>query len=103
MTKEERHLWYDFLKGLCVTVRRQHIIGPYIADFYCAEAALVIEIDGSQHYEEEHTKKDQIRDAYFRSCGLRVKRYSNLDINTQFSGVCEDLYEAIYNGKKPSP
>ena len=52
MTKEERHLWYDFLKGLPVMVHRQKVFGNYIADFYIAEAKLVIELDGSQHYEE---------------------------------------------------
>ena len=49
MTEEERHLWYDFLKGLPVTVNRQKVIGRYIVYFYCAEAKLVIEIDGTQH------------------------------------------------------
>ena len=51
MTKEERHLWYDFLRGLPVMVHRQKVIGKYIVDFYIAEANLVIELDGSQHYE----------------------------------------------------
>jgi len=50
MTREERHLWYDFLKGLPVTIQRQKLIDPYVVDFYCASAKLVIEIDGSQHY-----------------------------------------------------
>ena len=47
MTKEERHLWYDFLKKLPITIQRQKVIGQYIVDFYCASAKLVIEIDGS--------------------------------------------------------
>ena len=49
MTKEERHLWYDCLKNLPVTVHRQKIFGPYIVDFYIAEGRLIIELDGTQH------------------------------------------------------
>ena len=52
MTKEERHLWYDFLRSYPVRFSRQKVLGKYIADFYCAEAKLVIELDGSQHYED---------------------------------------------------
>ena len=101
MTKEERHLWYDFLKPLDVTVKRQHIIGSYIVDFYIASAKLVIELDGSQHYEDPAS--DQIRDAYLSSLGILVRRYSNTEINRQFSAVCEDILEIIYTRKKPSP
>ena len=91
MTKEERHLWYDYLKSLPVTVKRQMVIGPYIVDFYIAEAKLVIELDGSQHFEEEGIAADQERDRYLSELGLRVLRYSNLDINRNFRGVCEDI------------
>ena len=52
MTKEERHLWYDFLRAYPVRFSRQKVLGKYIADFYSAEAKLVIELDGSQHYED---------------------------------------------------
>ncbi|MBQ9518178.1 MAG: DUF559 domain-containing protein, partial [Eubacterium sp.] len=65
MTREERHLWYDFLKGLPVTFNRQKVIGSYIADFYCASAKIIVELDGSQHYEEKGVNKDEKRDAYF--------------------------------------
>ena len=91
MTKEERHLWYDYLKSLPVTVKRQMVIGPYIVDFYIAEAKLVIELDGSQHFEEEGIAADQERDRYLSELELRVLRYSNLDINRNFRGVCEDI------------
>ena len=91
MTKEERHLWYDFLKQLPVTVHRQKIFGNYIADFYIAAAKLVIELDGSQHYEETNRQKDVLRDAYFQSIGCKVLRYSNEEINQRFAGVCEDI------------
>ena len=95
MTKEERHLWYDFLKSLPVTVNRQKVIGNYIADFYCASAKLIIEIDGSQHFEEKGKKTDTIRDKYFDKLGIKVKRYSNHDINNNFDGVCEDILRCL--------
>ena len=91
MTKEERRLWYDFLKKLPVTVNRQKVIGDYIADFYCASAKLVIELDGSQHYEDAGIEKDLKRDSFFGSRGYMVKRYTNTDINQRFDAVCEEL------------
>ena len=95
MTKEERHRWYDFLKGLPVTVNRQKVIGKYIVDFYCAEAKLVIELDGSQHYEQKASDKDFERDQYLNTLGMKVFRYSNFDVLKNFSGVCEDILENI--------
>ena len=95
MTKEERHLWYDFLKGLPVTVNRQKVIGHTIVDFYCAEAKLVIEIDGTQHYEQAGKEADRERDDYLKSIGLHVVRYSNRDINRSFEGVCADIMTRI--------
>ena len=91
MTKEERHLWYDFLKPLPFTVNRQKVIGNYIVDFYIAKYKLVIEIDGSQHYEENNKHKDVERDDYLKGLDLSVLRYSNYDINNNFDGVCEDI------------
>ena len=96
MTKEERHLWYDFLKTLPVTVHRQKIIGPYIVDFYIADAKIVIELDGSQHYENEGIRKDAERDAFLRSQEMIVLRYSNSDINNNFRGVCQDIWNRLY-------
>ena len=95
MTKEEKHLWYDFLKTLPVTVNRQKVIGRYIADFYCANSKIVIEIDGSQHYKEENAQKDKERDEYLKSLGIKVLRYSNLDINKNFEGVCKDILSKL--------
>ena len=100
MTKEERHLWYDCLKELPVMVHRQKVIGPYIVDFYIADAKLVIELDGSQHYELEGKQRDAVRDSYLESMGLTVVRYSNAEINREFRAVCEDIWNRI---KKPSP
>ena len=91
MTKEERHLWYDFFKKIDFTVNRQKVIGPYIVDFYCASAKVVIELDGSQHYKEQGIEADKIRDEYLSGLGIKVLRYSNLDIHKNFNGVCLDI------------
>ena len=95
MTKEERRLWYDFLKQLPLTVNRQKVIGRYIVDFYCASAKLVIELDGSQHYESEGTTSDQERDYALNQLGITVVRYSNSDIDRNFDGVCADLLRRL--------
>ncbi|MBR3128918.1 MAG: DUF559 domain-containing protein [Clostridia bacterium] len=91
MTKEERHLRYDFLKGLPVTVHRQKILGNYIADFYIAPKKLVIELDGSQHYMDKGVRADWDRDAWMRKNGITVLRYTNLQIRREFTAVCEDI------------
>jgi very-short-patch-repair endonuclease len=96
MTKEERHLWYDFLKSLPVTINRQKVIGQYIVDFYCASARLVIEVDGSQHFEDGNLEKDKSRDNYLRSIGLTVNRYSNDEINPAFESVCDDIFQFVF-------
>ena len=103
MTKEERHLWYDFLQGLPITINRQKIIGSYIADFYCASAKLVIELDGSQHYEDTKLKADENRDKYLRSFGLTIKRYSNAEINQDFESVCLDIYNFLFPDEQQPP
>lgn len=89
MTKEERHLWYDFLSKYPVRFRRQEIIENYIADFYCDKAKLAIELDGSQHYEDAALLKDKIRTEHLESHGLTVMRIPNNEITRNFSGVCE--------------
>lgn len=101
MTKEERCLWYDFLKGLPVTVNRQKVIGRYIADFYCAEAKIVIELDGSQHNEEDSKSYDEKRDAYLNSLGITVLRYTNVAIRENFPEVCKDIKEHIFPPASP--
>ena len=95
MTKEERRLWYDFLKKLPLTVNRQKVIGHYIVDFYCASAKLVIELDGSQHYESGGTTSDRERDYALNQLGITVVRYPNSDINRNFDGVCADLLRRL--------
>lgn len=75
MTKEERHLWYDFLRSYPVRFSRQKVLGKYIVDFYSAEAKLIIELDGSQHYERDHMAKDAERTAFLEGYGLKVSGY----------------------------
>ena len=96
MTKEERRLWYDFLKRLPVTVNRQKVIGDYIVDFYIASSEIVIELDGSQHYKEANRLEDIKRDKYLEELGIKVLRYCNLDVNKNFNGVCRDIRRHIY-------
>ena len=95
MTKEERRLWYECLKLLPVTVNQQKVIGRYIVDFYCASAKVVIELDGSQHFGDAALAADRERDAYLRSLGLTVLRYTNLEVNRKFKEVCEDVYRHL--------
>ncbi len=88
MTKEERHLWYDFLRAYPVKFSRQKVFGKYILDFYSAEAKLVIELDGTQHYENRGLEYDKERTAYLEQYGLKVLRIANNQINQQFESVC---------------
>ena len=88
MTKEEARLWYQFLCRYPLRFRRQYVIGHYIADFYCHQAKLVVELDGSQHYSPEEREYDKKRTAYLEQQGLQVLRFSNLDVLRQFQNVC---------------
>ena len=97
MTKEERHLWYDFLRSYPVKFTRQKVLGKYIADFYSAEAKLIIELDGSQHYEEESRTKDQERTMFLEAYGLKVIRIPNNEVMHNFRGVCEYIDLAVQN------
>ena len=91
MTREERHLWYDFLKPAGIQAHRQKTIGPYIVDFYISSAKLVIELDGSQHFEETGQAADAVRDRYLQELGFIVLRYANSEIHHNYRGVCEDI------------
>lgn len=94
-TRQERHLWYDFLAAYPVRFRRQVPIDTYIADFYCHAARLVIELDGSQHYSAEGKAYDSVRTAVLEKYGLMVLRFSNADINKHFLGVCEKIRQTV--------
>ncbi len=95
MTKEERHLWYDFLRTYPVRFLRQKVIDNYIADFYCNRAHLVIELDGSQHYEEKGLLRDRIRTEKIEQRGLTVLRIPNNEVNYNFRGACEYIDAAV--------
>lgn len=95
MTKEERKLWYTFLKKLQCVVKRQKVIGCYIVDFCIDSVKIVIEVDGSQHYLKKGEKADEIRDGYLREKGYRILRFSNLEINSSFSAVCDEIEKML--------
>ena len=105
MTGPETRLWSRLrarqLQGL--KFRRQHGIGPYIVDFYCPEQSLVIEIDGDSHADADQMLKDQLRDRYFQSLGLRVIRYFNDDMMKNLDGVLEDVAKRLSSGSTSPP
>ena len=90
-TPQERRLWYDFLSRYPIRFQRQKPIGDYIADFYCHQAKLVIELDGSQHYCRDGEERDAIRTQTLEKYGLRVLRFTDYEVNTNFSGVCHQI------------
>ena len=89
MTPWERKLWYEFLRSYPIRFQRQKAIGNYIVDFYCAKARLVVELDGGSHYTNEQVKKDKTRTKELKNMNLTVLRVCNLDVDRNFSGVCE--------------
>ena len=89
MTKEEKHLWYDFLCKYPIRFLKQKVIDNYIVDFYCHDARLIIELDGSQHYEDEGLKKDKIRTERIEKRNLTVLRIPNNEVNRNFREVCD--------------
>ena len=91
MTPHERKLWFLFLRKYPVKIYKQRIIGKFIVDFYCASAKLVIEVDGSQHYEPQGMAYDIERSAFLSALGLEVLRFSNREIDREFRGVCEQI------------
>jgi len=95
MTPWERKLWYDFLRDYPVRFQRQKALGNYIVDFYCAKARLVIELDGGGHYTTEQSEKDKNRTKELMAMNLTVLRICNLDIDRNFSGVCEYIDLAV--------
>ena len=102
MTKEERHLWYDFLKKYPVRFLRQKVIDNYIVDFYCHSARLIIELDGSQHYGEKGLLKDKIRTERIEKRNLTVVRIPNNEVNRNFEGVCQYIDNAVKESLRQS-
>ena len=95
MTRQEKHLWYDFLQHYPIKVCKQRIINKYIADFYCHQARLVIELDGSQHYLPEGKSYDEARTEVLEKYGLYVLRFTNWDVDDRFEGVCYMIDKTI--------
>lgn len=94
-TKQERHLWYDFLNHYPVRFQRQKTIESFIADFYCHAAGLIVELDGSQHYTEQGMQYDRERTAILEQYDLKVLRFSNNDVDENFQGVCRAIELAV--------
>ena len=91
MTREERRLWYKYLRSYPYRFRRQVTFGNFILDFYCAAARLAIELDGSQHYNAEGMARDAQRTAFLEGNGIYVLRFSNADVMRNLRGVCEQI------------
>ena len=94
-TKQENHRWYDYLKDDPIRFKRQKPISSFIADFYCHAARLVVELDGSQHYDEQGLIYDKERAAVLEQYGVKVLRFSNLDVERNFQGVCTAIDLAV--------
>ena len=99
-TPQERRLWYCFLAQYPVRFQRQKPIGAFIADFYCHEAKLVVELDGSQHFSEEGIKRDRFRTERLEGYDLNVIRFTNREIDENFLGVCEYIDFVVKNGMR---
>ena len=94
-TKQENHLWYDFLKDFPVRFQRQKTISGFIADFYCAKAKLIIEIDGNQHYTDQGLAYDAERSGVLSQYGIEVIRFSNIEIDNHFDFVCKSIESKV--------
>ena len=103
MTPWERRLWDDFLREQSPRFLRQKPIGRYIVDFYCPALRLAVELDGGQHYEEEGRISDACRTAELNRLGVRVLRFSNLDVDRNFQGVCEHILNTAVKLREESP
>jgi very-short-patch-repair endonuclease len=95
MTKQEKHLWYDFLRTFPVQFNRQKVIDDFIVDFYCHSAHLVVELDGGQHFEPETFQKDIERTKQLNSLGLKVLRFTNNEVDHNFIDVCAAIQETV--------
>ncbi|MBQ3071714.1 MAG: endonuclease domain-containing protein [Oscillospiraceae bacterium] len=89
MTRQERRLWYEFLSEYPARFRRQKQFGPYIVDFYCSSAKLIVELDGGQHFMDKKMQYDRERTMYLERLGYKVIRISNNEVDQNFNGVCE--------------
>ena len=97
MTRHEKHLWYDFLRNYPMHIYKQRIIENYIVDFYCPAAKLIIELDGSQHYTKSGMEYDEVRTEILEIYNLKVLRIPNIDVDTNFYGICQMIDKEIKN------
>lgn len=99
-TRQENHLWYDFLRSYPVRFQRQKTIGGFIADFYCHAAKLIVELDGSQHYTEQGFARDKERTAVLENYNLKIIRFSNTDVDYHFVETCNTIHYEVQNRMK---
>jgi len=95
-TKQEKRLWYEYLRDFRPRFTRQRIVGSYILDFYCGTVKLAVELDGGQHYESEALEYDKRRTEFLESLGIKVLRFTNIDIDKSFEGVCNTIANDAY-------
>ena len=95
MTRQECRLWYGFLQKHSVKFYRQRVIGGFVVDFYCHAAKLVVELDGDQHNTGNGSAYDNERDSYLKGRGLHIVRFTNFDIDNNFSKVCTEIDRMI--------
>ena len=100
MTPHERKLLYLFLRKYPVKIYKQRIIGKFIVDFYCASAKLVIEVDGSQHYEPQGMAYDVERSAFLSALGLNVLRFPTVILTEIFVVCANKLILPFETGRK---
>ena len=103
MTRQEKHLWYDFLQHYPIKIYKQRTIDDFIADFYCHSARLVIELDGSQHYTKHGKSYDEARTEILERYEICVLRFSNNDIDKNFDGVCKMIDKKIIERSEKTP
>ena len=101
MTPQEKHLWFGFLHNYPIRIYKQKIINDFIADFYCAKAKLVIELDGGQHYTEDGLAHDAERTNILNALGLLVVRFPNSEVDTNFKSVCNQIHSIIQSRIEP--
>ena len=95
LTPQEHRLWYVFLRDYPIKIYKQRIIESFVVDFYCAQARLVIELDGSQHYTEQGKEYDCERTHILQQYGPEVLCFANHDIDEHFDAICEQIHHTI--------
>ena len=91
MTEQEKKLWYTFLRDYKVRFQRQKPIEKYIVDFYCHKAKLAVELDGSQHFDDDGLRYDEKRTQALERLSIKVVRFTNREIDLEFRAVCETI------------